>query len=464
MAEFILKDWYGKEKTFDKETIYARDVEGNLIPFTQGDGKPTLAPLEVTENGTYEAPDGVDGYSPVTVNVPTPEIVLQDKTITENGTYEADEGYDGLGSVTVNIEASSADIRYVTFMSYDGSVEYGKKAVAVGDDCADPIARGIFDTPTRESDVQYNYTFYGWATEANGGADADWNKTITEDKTVYANFASAVRYYTVTYYDSDGTTVLKTESLAYGATPSYRPSKENYVFSIWIPELVSVNGDASYTAVWEEMVTFATASWAKIAEISEAGKATEYFSIGDTKTFDLTDTDGTVYTGTLAIADFDHDDLADGTGKAGITIDCKVTPNTTFTQLQGHYPSGAAYSTLKAMLPSDLTSVIKTVSKKLAANNSNGTAIETITRNYELFFYAPVELNLKTSTDQGNAYPLFATQENRTVKNVATNANVSYWSRSRSDVSSLFYINAAGGSTSSGNYSVKLYAKFGFCI
>ena len=31
--------------------------------------KPVIQSLEVTENGTYSAPDGVDGYSPVTVNV-----------------------------------------------------------------------------------------------------------------------------------------------------------------------------------------------------------------------------------------------------------------------------------------------------------------------------------------------------------------------------------------------------------
>lgn len=34
-----------------------------------GEAKPVVEPLEVTENGTYTAPDGVDGYSPVTVNV-----------------------------------------------------------------------------------------------------------------------------------------------------------------------------------------------------------------------------------------------------------------------------------------------------------------------------------------------------------------------------------------------------------
>lgn len=35
-----------------------------------GEAKPIIAPLEVTENGTYNAPDGVDGYSPVVVDVP----------------------------------------------------------------------------------------------------------------------------------------------------------------------------------------------------------------------------------------------------------------------------------------------------------------------------------------------------------------------------------------------------------
>jgi hypothetical protein len=121
-----------------------------------------------------------------------PEIKLQEKTITESGEYTADTGFDGIGKVTVEVTGSggsSADVRYVTFMSYDGLIEYGKKAVAVGDDCADPIARDLFATPTRESDEQYNYTFYGWATELDGAAVSNWNKAITEDKTVYACFS-----------------------------------------------------------------------------------------------------------------------------------------------------------------------------------------------------------------------------------------------------------------------------------
>lgn len=47
-----------------------------------------IEPLEITENGTYTAPDGVDGYSPVTVNVSagtaeTWTITYKDGTIEE---------------------------------------------------------------------------------------------------------------------------------------------------------------------------------------------------------------------------------------------------------------------------------------------------------------------------------------------------------------------------------------------
>lgn len=101
---------------------------------------PIIEPLSVTENGTYTAPNGVDGFSPIEVNVPIPdgyikpngtlnitkngtydvtekvsavvsipekEIVLQNKTIDANGTYSADTGYDGLGQVTVEVSGGT---------------------------------------------------------------------------------------------------------------------------------------------------------------------------------------------------------------------------------------------------------------------------------------------------------------------------------------------------------------------
>ena len=69
MAEFILKDRYGKDRTFDKEAIFVQGADGELMQFTHGTGNPVIESLEITENGTYTAPEGVDGYNPVVVNV-----------------------------------------------------------------------------------------------------------------------------------------------------------------------------------------------------------------------------------------------------------------------------------------------------------------------------------------------------------------------------------------------------------
>jgi hypothetical protein len=47
-----------------------------------GGSDPVLQPLTVTENGTYEAPDGVDGYNPVTVNVPVTTYATEEWVFT----------------------------------------------------------------------------------------------------------------------------------------------------------------------------------------------------------------------------------------------------------------------------------------------------------------------------------------------------------------------------------------------
>ena len=116
-------------------------------------GEAVIRSLSVTENGTYTAPSGVDGYSPVTVNVPEPTgtktitsngthdvkdyasaqvnvpdvpAVTESLTVTENGTYTPASGVDGFDSVTVNVAGSGVDFSQIPFASftriYSGSI------------------------------------------------------------------------------------------------------------------------------------------------------------------------------------------------------------------------------------------------------------------------------------------------------------------------------------------------------
>lgn len=141
-------------------------------------------------------------------------------------------------------------VYYVTFMNGDQKLYV--RPVVSGDTCPDVVSKGWAEKPTKESTEQYTYYHNGWSDTDGGSANSSILQNITADKTVYATFTAYARSYTITYYDSDGTTVLKTETLSYGATPAYTPVKSGHAFTGWTPTPVAVTGDASYTAAWVE--------------------------------------------------------------------------------------------------------------------------------------------------------------------------------------------------------------------
>lgn len=81
----------------------------------------------------------------------------------------------------------------VTFIGVN-STELGAVSVFEGYDCPDPVATGVFETPTKESTRYINYTFSGWALTEGGAADPDVLKAIETDTTVYAVFAEEYIY------------------------------------------------------------------------------------------------------------------------------------------------------------------------------------------------------------------------------------------------------------------------------
>lgn len=85
---------------------------------------PVINELNVSKNGTYTAPTGVDGYSPVKVNVPEP--VLNTLNVAENGTYTPSSNVDGYNEVVVNVPTNNPNIIMgdrVLMQSQGGSVQ-----------------------------------------------------------------------------------------------------------------------------------------------------------------------------------------------------------------------------------------------------------------------------------------------------------------------------------------------------
>jgi hypothetical protein len=137
---------------------------------------------------------------------------------------------------------------------------------------------------------------------------------------------------------------------------------------------------AEYISTWEstyptinfEVAEFVLndASWAEINEISNSSWASELLSVGDEKTVTLSN--GEVIT--VVIYGFNHDNLSDGTGTAGITFGMKeCLSNTMAWETNGSYSNYRAYSkssirdtlinTYLPMLPTDLQELIKPVKK-----------------------------------------------------------------------------------------------------
>ncbi|MER2142827.1 MAG: hypothetical protein ABS888_03445, partial [Eubacteriales bacterium] len=123
------------------------------------------------------------------------------------------------------------------------------------------------DAPTKAPTDECDYQFAGWEPEV---------VKATADATYTATFEKVPRKFTITWLDDEGNVVDQTR-VSYGEVPTHDPlsmpdsETHSYVFRGWDPEPVAATGDATYTAVFDEV--------AKEGEQPEATGETTTYSI-----------------------------------------------------------------------------------------------------------------------------------------------------------------------------------------
>jgi hypothetical protein len=194
--------------------------------------------------------------------------------------------------------------------------------------------------------------------------------------------------------------------------------------------------------------TLEQCTWYEINELSKANKAKDYFYVGEEKTVKFSDGTEAVF----VILGFNHDDLSDGTGKAGITFGMRdVYKNHTiraeaYARGDGIYRGAwhkvylfdSAYTNnliyeLINIFPSEIMPFVKEVTKKSVYGNIKTGSynfkglLDTV--NCKLFPFSANEVNLKDvyTFNTGTPYEYYEKISLSLMKRAVGSANYEKW-------------------------------------
>lgn len=373
----------------------------------------------------------------------------------------------------------------VTFMN--GAEVLFSRLVLKGDDCPDPYVQNRIELPTKESTAQYTYTFNGWSATNGGSADSNALKGITEDKTLYAAFNANLVYFTVNFYDGD--TLLKTEQVAYGNSSTYQHVKAGYEFKGWTPTPTNVTANMDCYGEWEESLEIAD-SWDEIiASVNDGTYATKY-KIGQYKPLDL-GSEGVVRMQFV----YSAKQSAELPNKSDVVFDSDEKTSMSFVAMDllatkkrfndekfntNTFPYGWSIcslrsylqNTIMALVPSNVASAIKTVSKY--SQEQTGYTTKTANK-YGESLWIPSYREMFSSgsyrESHGASYSRFFTSnELRARAVVGTSSNATWLMRTVSNTTDsvnggyCLYAVSSTGAYSTAMVSINYGVCIGFCI
>lgn len=181
-------------------------------------------------------------------------------------------------------------------------------------------------------------------------------------------------------------------------------------------------------------VSLSSLSWAEIDEYAQMGVANQIFSVGDTK-----DVSVNGESLTFEIVGFNHDDLADGSGKAGITFGMKNlmankrsmnSSDTNSGSYAGSVMNTYVGTTFYNGMPDEVRNVIKSVKKVTGNGGSSNSWSGTRTDNFKTWLFSEEEVfgTKKYSVgNEGSKYARFTSNSSRTKKLSNGSGSADYW-------------------------------------
>ena len=380
---------------------------------------------------------------------------------------------------------------------YNDDIVVNTQWITNGSSAVEPISAGYIDTPTKKSTAQYNYTFKSW----NG----DYTN-VTEARNILAVYTTTIRRYTVYFYNGD--TLLQTvENVQYGTSTSYTGSTpvktgvdnpEEYVFKGWYPAPDNIQGETTCYALFKftgylfgKLEDVDNPDWDVINQYWQqinndvvslnAGEMeyetfTNKYPLGGRMLIKAPLTSEDVIADVEIIA-HNHDDLADGNGKAALTFLCKDLPNLQMGVNSGSNIGGWEASTLREFLngefltalSDELKAALKPVIKLSDGGGDNKTLVST-TDSCWIPSYTEVGLTDGQNNLAGQGVQYSSTFTDGTSRLKYTPDGVSYgrwWLRSSyySNSNDMFWrITNTNGGAYCENASYEYYIAFGFCI
>lgn len=248
--------------------------------------------------------------------------------------------------------------------------------------------------------------------------------------------------------ENDGVVVLRSSVRNQYASAQYSDSNvENgieYHYGAFAINKDGIASDGVYSSATPRVydTVLANNTWAQIDEACSLGIAESFWEIGDEAPITIEDMPYTV-----VIVDFNHDDLADGSGKATITFGTKELVNkpinmansTAYTSSNATYNNSnfpnVVQSNTYDLMDSSLQSVIKDVKKYTGNRWISLTTFDTVTRqaaakSHKVFLFSEIEVCNTvevSSSNEGTQYSYFSTSANRIKRNDNGGGGISNW-------------------------------------